>query len=638
MAEDMVKPTILIVDDDPNLRKTLSDILGVKGYLPLDVAAGKEALEKAAEERPAVALIDIRLEDISGLDVMKGIKECSPDTECILITGYASRASAIEAIHLGVYSYFQKPYNMDQLLLTVQRAIEKRKTEAALRENEERFRSLVESASDGIVISDEAGVITMWNNGARKMFGFTAVEMIGKPVAALMSATCRPSHRESMRRLAAPGGGKHIGKTEELEGLRKDGGVFPLELSLSTWRLQEERFFAAITRDITKRKQIEARLQQAQKLEAIGTLAGGIAHDFNNILSNIIGYTELVLEDVDRNSSQYENLTEVLHAGNRAAELVKQILAFSRQNNRKRKPVQIDSIVKEALKLLRASLPSTIEIRENIETDAGIVLANPTQIHRVVMNLCTNALHAMHNRNDVLEITLTRTPPDADNGPGHPDLKPGDYLRLVVADTGDGIPPEIRDRIFDPYFTTKDKDKGTGLWLSVVHGIVRGHGGQITVDSEIGMGTTFTVFLPLVEKSAYQDETELPAAIPFGNERILIVDDEEPIVRLQRRTLEHLGYRVASRTSSVEAFEAFYANPEGYDLMITDMTMPNMSGDLLAMEIKKVRADLPVILCTGFSEEITREKAAVMGIDAFLMKPVTKKELAETIRKVFDHL
>jgi CheY-like chemotaxis protein len=288
------------------------------------------------------------------------------------------------------------------------------------------------------------------------------------------------------------------------------------------------------------------------------------------------------------------------------------------------------------LNLLRASLPSFIEIRENIGTGLGIVLADPTQIHQVLMNLCTNAHHAMLDGDGILEVTLEKRTLDAENTLKYPAAKPGSYLCLTVADTGTGIAPEIRNRIFDPYFTTKNKDKGTGLGLSVVQGIIQSHSGLITMDSTPGKGTVFKVFLPIVKRSARSKETESPEMIPFGHERILIVDDEEPIVRQLQRSLEHLGYKVTARTSSIEALEALHANPQSFDLVITDMTMPNLTGDLLAMKIRKIRSDMPVILCTGFSEKITQEKASAIGIDAFLMKPVDRNSLARGIRKVFD--
>jgi nitrogen-specific signal transduction histidine kinase/CheY-like chemotaxis protein len=379
---------------------------------------------------------------------------------------------------------------------------------------------------------------------------------------------------------------------------------------------------------------IQAQLQQAQKMEAIGTLAGGIAHDFNNILSAVIGYTEIVLGDIPENSSSHKNLQEVLKAGNRARDLVKQILTFSRQTEQELKPVQISHIGREALRLLRASLPTTIKIDQDLQSNSA-VLADPTQIHQVIMNLCTNAAHAMRRKGGQLKITLS----DVNLGAGfvshHPFLSSGPYIELAVSDTGHGMEEYIVDRIFNPFFTTKDRGEGTGMGLAVVLGIVKSHGGTITVDSEIGKGSTFHVFLPVIRQEI--DTTVIPSVnIPTGNERILLIDDEKSLVDLGKLILERLGYNVTIRTSSLEALELFMEQPHKFDLVITDMTMPNMTGDELAVQLMNLRADIPVILCTGYSERISRDKAHEIGIKEFILKPIVVSKLAKTVRKVLD--
>ncbi|MBW2169460.1 MAG: response regulator, partial [Deltaproteobacteria bacterium] len=383
---------------------------------------------------------------------------------------------------------------------------------------------------------------------------------------------------------------------------------------------------------ITEYRKLEAQLQQAQKMEAIGTLAGGIAHDFNNILAAIIGYTEIASLQVAEDDKAKESLKEVLKSGRRAADLVKQILAFSRKGEQERIPVQIGLIVKEALKLLRASLPTTIEIHQNIESDTGIVEADPTQIHQILMNLCTNAGHAMREEGGILEVTLTNVDIDARTIRQYPDMSPGPYLRLSVSDTGEGMTPEILGRIFDPYFTTKEVGEGTGLGLAVVHGIIKDHGGAITVYSEPGKGTTFHVYLPVIEKAA-EPEKETLKPLPTGHERILFIDDEPGLVEIGRVMLGELGYDVVVRTSSIEALELFRIKPDEFELVITDMTMPKMTGDKLAKELMQIRPDIPIILCTGFSKRITEEKAKEIGIKAFVMKPLVMRDLANTVRK-----
>jgi PAS domain S-box-containing protein len=387
--------------------------------------------------------------------------------------------------------------------------------------------------------------------------------------------------------------------------------------------------------DITERKQLEAHLQQSQKMEAIGTLAGGIAHDFNNILAAILGYGELLAFDMPKGTPAWQNLQAVLKSSHRAKDLVGQILAFSRQNELNLMPVQISSIVKEALQMLRASIPATIEIRRHLETTDAVVNANPTQIHQVLMNLCTNAAHAMRAKGGVLEVSLRRVQLNRDNNVNHPDLSPGDYLELSVSDTGHGIPARQMNRIFDPYFTTKEAGDGTGLGLAVVRGIARAHGGAVTVESTPEQGSIFRVFLPEMYKEI-TGKTETTEPLRTGKETILFVDDEPALVTMSKQMLTLLGYKAVTRTSSIEAFELFQHDPHRFDLVITDMTMPNMTGKQLAQKILEIRSDIPVILCTGYSEQITEQSARAMGIRAFVMKPLVMKDIASTIREVLD--
>ena len=377
-------------------------------------------------------------------------------------------------------------------------------------------------------------------------------------------------------------------------------------------------------------------MSKHKKIESIGTLAGGIAHDFNNILYPIIGYTELTIGDVPKNSRTHKNLEEILKAAMRAGNLVQQILTFSRKGDQENKPVMVQLVVKEALKLIRASIPKTIDIHQEIDKNCELVMGDPTQIHQIVMNLCTNAYHAMEDAGGKLEVTLTEIEIATDGQRDKIDLNPGRYLQLSVSDNGHGMTPDIISRIFDPYYTTKKSGKGTGLGLSVTHGIVKNHGGSISVLSEPGIGTTFHVYLPLIEKETKLVATETPEIIPMGSERILLVDDEESIVIMEQQMLERLGYNVTPRSSSVEALEAFKSNPDNFDLIITDMTMPNMTGVQLAQKIKNIKADIPIIICTGFSEQLTTEKCQAIGINGLVMKPVIIKELAGTIRRVLD--
>ncbi|MBT8363573.1 MAG: response regulator [Deltaproteobacteria bacterium] len=382
--------------------------------------------------------------------------------------------------------------------------------------------------------------------------------------------------------------------------------------------------------------QSERQLQQVMKLQAIGTLAGGIAHDFNNILFPIVGYTELTMDEIPDDSQAKQNLKEVLKAANRAKELVQQILTFSRQSCQERKPLKVQFLIKEALKLLRATIPSTIEIEARVDEDCGHIKGDPTQIHQVIMNLCTNAYHAMQETGGTLEVELKEVDINYENSVERVGMKVGRHLELTVKDAGHGMQPEVQERIFEPYYTTKELGKGTGLGLSVIHGIIKNYGGDIRVHSRPGNGTTFTVYIPIIDDIDIETEKVETVTDGKGNERILLIDDEKPIIDIEQQILERLGYKVTPKTDSQEALEEFAALPDKFDLVITDMTMPRMTGDQLARKIMDIKPDTPVILCTGFNETITEEKALALGIAKFVMKPIVKDELAYTIRSVLD--
>jgi len=370
-------------------------------------------------------------------------------------------------------------------------------------------------------------------------------------------------------------------------------------------------------------------------MESIGTLAGGIAHDFNNILFPIVGHTEMLLEDVSEDSPFRASLNEIYTGALRASELVKQILTFSRQESGELKLMKMQPIIKEALKLIRSTIPTTIEIKQNISPACGVIKADPTKIHQIIMNLSTNAYHAMEEIGGELKVSLNElelSTLDLIN----PDMATGVYVCLTVSDTGKGMDKNVINKIFDPFFTTKEKGKGTGLGLSVIHGIVTSMNGAIQVYSEPGKGTVFNVYIP-VEKSYFTEQiSNSNVKIQGGTEKILLVDDEETIISMERLMLERLGYHVTSRTSSIEALEAFRAAPDKFDLVITDMAMPNMPGNKLSAELIKIRPDIPILLCTGFSETMSEEKAVSIGIKGFLWKPIIIKDLAKKIREVLD--
>ena len=507
--------------------------------------------------------------------------------------------------------------------------VEHKQAEQALRESEVTLSSIFRAAPTGIGMTQNR-IMKQVNEQLCKMTGYSRDELLEQSARMLY-----PSKEEFQR----VGKEKYTMIQESGTGTietcwkRKDGTE--IDVLLSSTPLDPSDLSKGVTftvLDITERKRLENQLRQTQKMEAIGSLAGGIAHDFNNILSSVIGYTELAIDDVKRESLLHSHLQEVLNAGLRAKNLVRQILTFSRQTEQETKPIQIKPIAEEALRLIRASLPTTIEIKQNLQSDAT-VLADPTQIHQVLMNLCTNAGHAMCEKGGLLDVNLVNVEFDSDYIDQRLDLKPGPYLKLTVSDNGHGMPSNVLDRIFNPFFTTKEKGDGTGMGLSVVHGIVKSHGGAIAVYSEPGKGSVFNVFLPAIKKRIEQDKM-MEKPVPKGTESILFIDDELSLVDMGKKLLESLGYDVVTRTSSIEALELFKARSDNFDLVITDMTMPKMTGDKLAEELLRIKPDIPIILCTGFNSMIDEDKTKAMGIRAFVFKPILKRDIAETIRKV----
>jgi PAS domain S-box-containing protein len=525
---------------------------------------------------------------------------------------------------------------LDLLMSGMWRIVQRAQAVEALRDSEARFRTAFENASVGITLVSLDGIYLEVNPAMARMTGYSPADLIGRPVAHFTHPDDLGRRSEFVSDLIA---GRIDSGEQERRFIHRNGSVVWTLIWASVQRDQKGKpmYFISLVQDITARKtadedkrKLESQLLQAQKMEAIGSLAGGIAHDFNNILSAIIGFTELSMLS---EGASVDYLREAMKAANRAKDLVKQILSFSRQTDEQRMPVHVGMVVKEVVKFLRAGIPTTIDIRCTIDGRAGAVLANSVELHQILMNLCTNAVHAIGERAGMLEIEVQGMNLGPENRDGFPDLDLGHYVRLSVKDTGQGIPPDIQERIFDPYFTTKEKGVGTGLGLAVVHGIVKKSHGTIRVESEIGKGSAFHVYLPQVDLSASKP-ADYPALPRGGSERILFVDDEKMLVEVGEQILRRLGYDVVSRTSPLEALELFKARPKDFDLVISDQTMPGLTGDALASELMKLNPEIPVILCTGYSQLIDQRRAKEKGIRALVMKPILISEMAGAIRSV----
>jgi PAS domain S-box-containing protein len=539
--------------------------------------------------------------------------------------------------------------NGTQSILTLCRDISERKqVDRDLRQSEAKYRFLAESITDVIWTTDVHMNMTYISPSVKKTLGYTPEERMNLPLVEQITPDSLSKASELLKTEIQRGQEESVDPNRtvrvELEYYCKDGSTMWKENVISPIGDKDGKLIGlhGVSRDISERKRAEKererlqeQLTQSQKMEAIGTLAGGIAHDFNNILMAIIGYSQLALDDLSQPEKARYELQEVLKAGSRAKDLVSQILTFSRKADARYSPVSLHKIVMDSIKMMRSVLPSTIDIRHDL-MDNGLIMADPTQIHQVMLNLCTNAAHAMDKTGGFMEVRLREIEIDKGADPIEATMPPGPYLCLSVSDTGHGMSPEVMARIFDPYFTTKDLGRGTGLGLAVVHGIVQSHGGAITCTSSPGKGTTFHLYLPEImsEESVVRLHEERP--LPTGTEHILFVDDEPILVELADKMLSKLGYTVLTRSSSFEALELFRKDPDKYDLVITDMTMPGMTGDRLARKLLEIRHDIPIILCSGYSEHISEDKAKKMGIREFVMKPFEIKLLADTIRKVLE--
>ncbi|MDA3895682.1 MAG: response regulator [Desulfobacteraceae bacterium] len=632
---------VLFVEDSEDDMLLIIRELRRSGYDPLfkRVDTAEAMLELIEKERWDIIISDYSMPRFNGLKALKLYQDHNLPIPFIVVSGTIGESFAVETMKAGAHDYMMKGH-LKRLAPAIERELreaksrrERRKALRELKDSETRFQDLYDNAPDMYVsVAPHTAKIIQCNLTLANHLGYTKEEIIGCQIFDMYHPDCMEKVIEVFDLFQQSGSVSNA----ELQLKRKDGSKIDVSLNVSSVHDDQGNLLHSRSswRDISDQKKLEGQLRQLQKMEAIGTLAGGIAHDFNNILSSIIGYTELAVDDAQQGSRQREHLTEVVNAGRRATELVKQILTFARQKELALTPVKVKTVVNEVLKFLRASLPSTIDIRTDLQADS-VVMADATQIHQIIMNICTNAGHAMKENGGVLKISLVDEILDSDFTSHHSIVSPGNYVKMTVADSGHGVPADKLVKIFDPYFTTKAIGEGTGMGLSVVLGIIQSHHGTIIVDSTPEVGTTFNIYLPIVEKQV-ATTTKAIETIRGGQEHILIVDDEAPIVKLLQKSLEPLGYKVTTSAGSHEALDLFKKTPDQFDLLITDMTMPAMTGDKLAIEILKVRPDMPIVLCTGYSDRISKGMIGKIGIKSLLKKPVGKKVLQQTVRRVLD--
>ncbi len=627
------KITVLLIEDNPGDAELIQVLLSdarQAGFQFVWVSRLADALDRLADNMFQLVLVDLGLPDSTGIDTLRKLRKAAEGLPIVVITGNDDEETGMIALREGVQDYLVKGrFSGDFLARVLCYALERHQAQEQLREAELRMRTILDAIDDNIILQDTDLKIVWPNLAACRSAGLAREEMTGRRCFEIMQSrmeVCPDCPVEQAIR---------SGNTETDMHVNQKGRTLILKGCPVTDLTGKVTGAVEVGTDITERLVLEEQLRQAQKMESIGLLAGGIAHDFNNILSAIIGYTELAQQRDLSGEVLHGYLTNVLKSGHRAKNLVYQILAFSRQAESKFMPVKMSLIIKESLKMLRATLPATISMNQKFPAD-GYVMGDPTQIHQVIMNLCVNAHHAMRENGGHLSVSIEEDDmaviPDVSSLPA----RPGHYLRVVVADTGTGMQEHVLEHLFEPYFTTKPKGVGTGLGLSVVYGIVKNHGGMIRVESKTGKGTTFHLYFPKQAEPVFKKPMDDGNKIPLGHESILFVDDETTLTDLAKRLLGSLGYRVTTYTDPLEALENFRNHPEKFDLVITDMTMPGMTGDILARELMAIRPDVPVMICTGFSERISENQVKSMGVRALLQKPFEKKDLAEQIRRAID--
>ena len=650
----MGSKNILIVDDDHDFRDMLSNIFKAKGYQTIDAVTGKGALDKIKEQTPAVAIIDLKLDDMPGLEVIRLLKEKSPGTECILVTGYASQKSAIEAMNVGAYSYVTKPFDTEQLLAMIRRAIEKKEAGEALRDSVEKLAQAVQGNPISTFIIDNNHIITHWNKACESLTGFSSDAMVGTKKQWL---PFYPAERPILADLIVNGAtgeemdvyyeGK-LHKSILIEGVYKGEDFYPdlgkngkwLFFTAAPLRNQSGNITGAIQtfQDITNRRSAEEQLRQAQKMEAIGTLAGGVAHDFNNILTTIIGNASLALMEVEKDGPLREEIAEIKMAGERAATLTRQLLAFSRKQIVQPKILDFNELLTDIEKMIDRLIGEDVELLTVPEPALWQVELDPGQMEQIIMNLAINARDAMPMGG---KLAIETANMDLDESYFHErgiqEEKPGAYVVISVSDTGSGMDKETQERIFEPFYTTKELGKGTGLGLPTIYGIVKQNNGFIWVYSEPGQGSTFKVYFPRVKGDAEaKEKKQVPSSKVGGSETVLVVEDDDSLRNFVEKSLQSHGYRVLVAENGEDALRVGKEHEGPIDLMVTDVVIPKMGGKEVAERLQPLYPHMKVIYMSGYTDNaIAHHGVLAPGLN-FIEKPFSPEDLARKVRKVLD--
>ena len=654
---------ILTIDDEPYIRQSIRTYLEDYGFIVFEAENGKKGLEVFEAQRPDLVLLDLRMPEMDGLQVLEILKERSPDTPLVVASGTGNITSVVEALRLGAWDYIFKPIeDMTVLHHSIQKCLRssrlKRENRAyqeqlealvkertmALKQSEQLYKTVFEYSGTAAIIMEPDDTISMVNSRFAELAGMERREIEGKKKwVEFVSPRDVEFVRNHIQARTHMNSENDISSQYEIQFIDKAGGIKHVYASLGMIPGTERKVASLL--DVTEKKKAEQRwrglekqLRKSQKMEAIGTLAGGIAHDLNNILSPILGYSDMIMRASEPGNQAYQRSEKIQKAALRVADLVSQVMSFNRGGAEAKRLIKLHPVAKEVVKLLRGSIPSTIRIVDKIDRNCPWVFADPTQIHQVIMNLCTNAYHAMEDTGGELIVGLTETLLSRADMMEYPNLPQGDgvYLVLEVTDTGCGMAEDVLERIFDPYFTTKEEGKGTGLGLAMVYSIVQSCGGEIRVKSKYGKGTCFTIFFPAVrgKDEIENQETGHGRSTTSKGEHLLVVDDDPDIAMMCKEGFELLGYQVHAFSSSNEALRFFRENHAAIDLVLTDQTMPEKTGIELAKEFLEIKKDLPIILCSGYAGSMDKTMAQKIGIQRFVMKPVTVESLSREVQQL----